>query len=51
MSILVNHDTKLITQGITGNAGLFHTVRCQDYGTNVMGGVNPRKPGTEIAAR
>ena len=49
MSILVNHDTKLITQGITGNAGLFHTIRCHDYGTNVVGGVNPRKPGTEIA--
>lgn len=49
MSILVNHDTKLITQGITGNTGLFHTIRCHDYGTNVVGGVNPRKPGTEIA--
>jgi succinyl-CoA synthetase alpha subunit len=49
MAILVNHDTKLITQGITGNAGLFHTIRCNDYGTNVVGGVNPRKPGTEIA--
>jgi succinyl-CoA synthetase alpha subunit len=49
MAILVNQNTKLITQGITGNAGLFHTVRCHDYGTNVVGGVNPRKPGTEIA--
>ncbi|HPR32163.1 MAG TPA: succinate--CoA ligase subunit alpha [Prolixibacteraceae bacterium] len=48
MSILVNHDTRLITQGITGQAGFFHTIRCHDYGTNVVGGVNPRKAGTEI---
>lgn len=49
MAILVTHQTKLITQGITGNAGLFHTLSCRDYGTDVVGGVNPRKPGTEIA--
>ena len=48
MSILVNHDTKLITQGITGKAGLFHTIQCNQYGTNVVGGVNPRKAGTHI---
>lgn len=48
MSILVDQNTKLITQGITGRAGLFHTIRCHDYGTNVVGGVNPRKPGTDV---
>lgn len=49
MAILVNQNTKVITQGITGKAGLFHTIRCHDYGTNIVGGVNPKKPGTEIA--
>ncbi|MDA3928649.1 MAG: succinate--CoA ligase subunit alpha [Prolixibacteraceae bacterium] len=48
MAILVDKNTKLITQGITGKAGLFHTIRCRDYGTSVVGGVNPRKAGTEI---
>jgi succinyl-CoA synthetase alpha subunit len=48
MSILVNKHTKLITQGITGKAGLFHTMQCRDYGTNVVGGVNPKKAGTEV---
>lgn len=48
MAILVNRQTKLITQGITGKAGLFHTLRCSEYGTNVVGGVNPMKQGTFI---
>ncbi len=48
MSILVNKHTKLITQGITGKAGLFHTMQCRDYGTNVVGGVNPKKAGTDV---
>lgn len=48
MAILVDHTTKLITQGITGKAGLFHTLRCSEYGTNVVGGVNPLKGGTEV---
>lgn len=48
MSILVNQNTKLITQGITGKAGLFHTLQCHQYGTRVVGGVNPRKAGTSI---
>jgi succinyl-CoA synthetase alpha subunit len=48
MAILVDKNTKLITQGITGKAGLFHTIRCREYGTNVVGGVNPRKAGTTV---
>lgn len=48
MAILVDKNTKLITQGITGRAGLFHTQRCNEYGTNVVGGINPRKAGTTI---
>jgi succinyl-CoA synthetase alpha subunit len=45
MSIFVNKKTRLITQGITGNAGLFHTEQCLAYGTNVVGGVTPGKGG------
>jgi succinyl-CoA synthetase alpha subunit len=45
MSILVDKNTKLITQGITGTAGAFHTKMCKEYGTNVVGGVTPGKGG------
>ena len=45
MSILVNKETKLICQGITGQAGSFHTEQCHSYGTNVVGGVTPKKGG------
>ncbi len=48
MSILVNKNTKVIVQGITGSAGLFHATQCRDYGTNVVGGVTPGKGGTEV---
>ncbi len=48
MSILVDRNTKLITQGITGQAGAFHTKQCKEYGTNVVGGVTPGKGGEEI---
>lgn len=48
MSILVNSDTKVIVQGITGSAGLFHATQCRDYGTKVVGGVTPGKGGTEV---
>lgn len=48
MAILVDQNTRLITQGITGKAGLFHTLKCYEYGTNVVGGVNPKKAGTYI---
>ncbi|NOY24368.1 MAG: succinate--CoA ligase subunit alpha [Oligoflexia bacterium] len=45
MAILVNKDTRLITQGITGSAGAFHSRMCMEYGTNLVGGVTPGKGG------
>ena len=47
MSILVNKDSKIICQGITGNQGQFHTQQCIDYGTRVVGGVTPGRGGEE----
>ncbi|MXP46286.1 succinate--CoA ligase subunit alpha [Altererythrobacter luteolus] len=46
MSILVNKDTKVITQGMTGETGTFHTQQALDYGTKMVGGVTPGKGGT-----
>ena len=48
MSILVDRDTKVICQGITGKQGLFHSQKCREYGTPMLGGVTPGKGGTEI---
>jgi succinyl-CoA synthetase alpha subunit len=48
MSILVNRDSKIIVQGITGRAGLFHTRQCREYGTNIVAGVTPGKGGIDI---
>jgi len=48
MSILVNKDTRVICQGITGKAGAFHTKGCLDYGTRVVGGVTPGKGGQTV---
>ena len=48
MSILVNKDTRVICQGITGNAGTFHTLGCRDYGTQMVGGVTPGKGGQNV---
>ena len=45
MSILVNKDTKLICQGFTGSHGTFHSEQALNYGTNLVGGVTPRKGG------
>jgi succinyl-CoA synthetase alpha subunit len=46
MSILVNRDTRVLVQGITGSAGSFHAQQCMAYGTNVVAGVVPGKGGT-----
>jgi succinyl-CoA synthetase alpha subunit len=45
MSILVNAQTRLVVQGITGSAGSFHAKQCMEYGTNVVAGVTPGKGG------
>ena len=45
MSILVDKNTRLICQGITGKAGAFHSQQCRDYGTNLVGGVTPGRGG------
>ncbi|TGB00268.1 succinate--CoA ligase subunit alpha [Sporolactobacillus shoreae] len=49
MSILVNKDTKVIVQGITGSQGVFHTQQMQAYGTKIVGGVTPGKGGTTVS--
>lgn len=46
MSILVNKNTRVICQGITGSVGGFHTDQCLKYGTKFVGGVTPKKGGT-----
>ncbi len=48
MSILVNRDTRVLCQGITGKAGAFHTSGCLKYGTKVVGGVTPGKAGETV---
>jgi len=47
MSILVNKDSKIICQGITGSQGTFHTEQCIEYGTQIVGGVTPGRGGQE----
>ena len=46
MSILVDKQTKVLVQGVTGKEGTFHALRCKEYGTQVVGGVTPGKGGT-----
>lgn len=46
MSILVNQDSKVVCQGITGNQGSFHAAQCIEYGTRVVAGVTPGRGGT-----
>src|SRR5712691_8405554 len=48
MSILVNKNTRVLTQGITGSTGQFHTRACREYGTQMVGGVVPGKGGTDF---
>lgn len=48
MSVLVNKDSRVVVQGITGRTGLFHTRQCREYGTKIVAGVTPGKGGTLI---
>lgn len=48
MSILVNENTKVIVQGITGRDGSFHTRQMLDYGTKIVAGVTPGKGGQSL---
>ena len=46
MSVLVDKNTRLVVQGLTGKEGTFHALQMRDYGTNVVGGVTPGKGGS-----
>ncbi len=48
MAILVDKNTKVVTQGMTGKSGWYHTSACREYGTNMVAGVSPGKGGTEV---
>ena len=48
MSILVNSDTRIVVQGITGREGTFHTKQCVEYGSKVVAGVTPGKGGQDV---
>lgn len=48
MSIFVDHDTRVLVQGITGKEGTFHTLQCLEYGTAIVAGVTPGKEGQQV---
>ena len=48
MAILVNRESRIICQGITGRNGTFHSLACRDYGSNLVGGVTPGKKGAFV---
>lgn len=48
MSILINKDTRVICQGITGKSGMFHTEHMLEYGTKILAGVTPGKGGSRV---
>src|SRR3954449_5484247 len=48
MAIIVDNDTKLVVQGLTGSEGRFHGLRNRSYGTNVVAGVTPGKGGQDV---
>jgi succinyl-CoA synthetase alpha subunit len=50
MSILVDRQTKVLCQGITGKAGSFHALQCLEYGTRMVGGVTPGKGGSSVGS-
>jgi len=49
VSILVNRDSRVLVQGITGREGSFHTTQMVEYGTNVVAGVTPGGKGKQVA--
>jgi len=51
MSVLVNKETRLLVQGITGKAGSFHAKSCMEYGTNVVAGVTPARGGEKFEGK
>jgi succinyl-CoA synthetase alpha subunit len=51
MSVLVDKNTRLLVQGITGSAGAFHARQCMEYGTNVVAGVTPGKGGQKFDSK
>src|SRR5436853_5218891 len=48
MAIIVDNDTRLVVQGLTGSEGRFHGLRNRHYGTNVVAGVTPGKGGQDV---
>ncbi|MBV9359024.1 MAG: succinate--CoA ligase subunit alpha, partial [Chloroflexi bacterium] len=48
MSIFVDHSTRVVYQGLTGSAGRFYGLRNREYGTQVVAGTNPRRPGANV---
>ena len=48
MSVLIDRNSKIICQGITGNQGRFHTEQCIEYGARVVAGVTPGRGGEEV---
>ncbi len=48
MAILINKDTKIVVQGLSGKSGRFHAEQCMQYGSKVVGGVTPGKGGMEV---
>ena len=48
MAILINEETKLVVQGLTGREGSFHALRNREYGTNLVAGVTPGKGGADV---
>src|SRR5574340_68732 len=50
MSVLVNNDTRVVVQGVTGKEGSFHALACAQYGTKVVAGVTPGKGGQKVEA-
>src|SRR5216117_1458666 len=51
MSVLVDKNTRLVVQGITGSVGAFHTRQCMDYGTSVVAGVTPGRAANCLMRR